>query len=864
MNLKLKPILMDAACVVFFAAIASIYFFPAFKGWRLTGEDNSANDGLKVEINQYRESHDGETPRWINSIFSGMPTYQIAPSYDSAKPMSLVEKIYHLGLPDYVWYVFVSMLGFYILLRAFDFRRWMAALGAIVWAFSSYFFIIIAAGHLWKAITLAYIPPTIAGVVMCFRGKYLWGFVVTALFATLQINGNHVQMTYYFLIPELLMFGAFAIQCFRKGKVGHLLKATAAIVCAAVIAIGLNASNLYHTYKYSEDTMRGKSELKKEGKENDQTDSGLERSYITQWSYGVSETFSLLIPNVKGGASVPLSQNATAMKHSDPQLDSAIYNQLPQYWGEQPGTSGPVYVGALICMLFVLALFVVPNRNPMKWVLLVATLLSFLLSWGKNFQGFTDFFIDHIPLYSKFRTVSSILVVAEFTIPLLAMLGLKKFVENMGNADLRPKMFRSLLFSTAITGGLCLLFALVPTICGQCVSSSEDSMIRSQLDPTSANMIIASISDMRAAMLKADAWRSLLIILVGAALLYFYYNTAVRNKGRVAWKTQAAIGGLVILLCLVDMWQVNQRYMNNSMFKEPSVQTSREQTDVDKYILSKSGDKRDYRVFNATVSTFNDNTTSFFYNSIGGYHPAKLRRYQELIESHITEEFPKALGMYAPERLDTAAMIASGNMSYPIYNLSGVDADSICPVLNMLNTRWFIYGDQTNVFPLENPTAYGNAWFVEELKVVENANEELDALHQVSPRKTAIVDKEFAKVLGGQTAAADSAAYVKLTSQTSTTCNYEADSKNGGVAVFSEIYYPGWEATIDGKPAEIARANYVLRALKIPAGKHQIEMKFDPQSVHKTETVAYASLAVLVLATLLAGFLSWKRRKEEA
>ena len=259
--------------------------------------------------------------------------------------------------------------------------------------------------------------------------------------------------------------------------------------------------------------MRGKSELKKEGKENDQTDSGLERSYITQWSYGISETFSLLIPNVKGGASVPLSQNATAMKHSDPQLDSAIYNQLPQYWGEQPGTSGPVYVGALICMLFVLALFVVPNRNPMKWVLLVATLLSFLLSWGKNFQGFTDFFIDHIPLYSKFRTVSSILVVAEFTIPLLAMIGLKKFVENMGNADLRPKMFRSLLYSTVITGGLCLLFALVPTICGQCVSSSEDSMIRSQLDPTSANMIIASISDMRAAMLKADAWRSLLIIL---------------------------------------------------------------------------------------------------------------------------------------------------------------------------------------------------------------------------------------------------------------------------------------------------------------------------------------------------------------
>ena len=862
--MKLKPILMDAACVLFFAVIASVYFFPAFKGWRLTGEDNSANDGLKIEINQYRENHDGETPRWINSIFSGMPTYQIAPSYDSAKPMSFIEKIYHLGLPDYVWYVFVSMLGFYILLRAFDFRRWMAALGAIVWAFSSYFFIIIAAGHLWKAITLAYIPPTIAGVVMCFKGKYLWGFVITAFFATLQINGNHVQMTYYFLIPELLMFFAFAIQCFRKGKLGHLLKATAAIVCAAVIAIGLNASNLYHTYKYSADTMRGKSELVKEGKEQDQTDSGLERSYITQWSYGISETFTLLVPNAKGGASVPLALNETAMKLAKPDLSNAgIYNQVGQYFGEQPGTSGPVYVGALICMLFVLALFVVPNRNPWKWVLLASTILSFLLSWGKNFQGFTDFFIDYIPLYSKFRTVSSILVVAEFCIPLLAMIGLKRFVENMRDADLRPKMFRSLMISTAITGGLCLLFALVPTICGQCVSSMEEQSIRSQLDPQSANMILGSVSEMRAAMVKADAWRSLLIIILGAALLYFYYNTAKKNKGQVAWSTQAAIGALVIVVCLVDMWQVNKRYMNNDLFKEPATQAALEKTPVDEYILKKSGDKRDYRVFNSTVSTFNDNTTSFFYNSVGGYHPAKLRRYQELIESHIVDEYPKALGMFSQDRLNTDAMLADDNLKFPVYNLSGLDADTICPVLNMLNTRWFIYGDQNNVFPLENTTAYGNAWFVDNLKVVDNANQELAALHEVSPRHNAIVDKEYAQMLG-KASVADSTDYIKLTAQTSTTSTYEAESKNGGVAVFSEIFYPGWEASIDGKPAEIVRANYVLRAMKIPAGKHKIEMVFDPQSVHKTESVAYASLAVLVLATLLATFFSWKRRQQSS
>ncbi len=867
MNKTLKGILMEAACIAFFAIVASVYFPKAFKGWRLTGEDNSANDGLRVELNNYRAEHNGETPRWINSIFSGMPTYQIAPSYDSAKPMSLVEKIYHLGLPDYVWYVFASMLGFYILLRAFDFRRWMAVLGAVVWAFSSYFFIIIAAGHLWKAITLAYIPPTIAGVVMCFKGRYLWGFVVTALFATLQINGNHPQMTYYFLIPELLMFGAFVVRCILKKETGKLIKATCAIFAAAVIAIGLNASNLYHTYKYSDQTMRGKSELKKAGKEGDQTDSGLERSYITNWSYGIDETLTLLIPNLKGGASVPLARNATAMKHADSQLTSAgIYEQIGQYWGEQPGTSGPVYVGALICMLFVLALFVIPNRNAMKWVLLASTLLSFLLSWGHNLQWFTDLFIDHVPFYSKFRTVSSILVVAEFTIPLLAMLGLKRFIENMGDSNLRPKMLRSLYWSTGITAGICLLFAVWPTFFGNCVSSAEEEGIRSSLDPTSANMILSSIATMRASMLTSDAWRSLLIVMLGAALLFFYYRTAMSNKGKVAWSTQAAIGGLIIAVCLIDMWQVNKRYMNDSLFKEPAIQGERSKTPAEEHILATSGDKRDYRVLNTTVSTFNDNTTSFFFNSIGGYHPAKLRRYQELIEAYMSssnstvhDELNSALQMYSQERLDTAAMVASGNLQFPIYNLSDMDADTICPVLNMLNTRWIILGNSQSEMPLENTHAYGHAWFVDDMKVVSTANEELETLKDVSPRHTAVVDKSFSSILG-KAAPADSSDYIRLTGQTSTTCTYEADSKKGGIAVFSEIYYPEWEATIDGKPADIARADYVLRAMSIPAGKHTIEMSFNPQSINKTETIAYICLALLLAALLLASFLTWRQR----
>ncbi len=861
-NKTLKNILLEAAAVLFFAAVASIYFFPAFQGKRLSAEDNNANDGLRVEINNYRQQHGGETPRWINSIFCGMPTYQIAPSYDSAKTMGFVEKVYHLGLPDYVWYVFASMLGFYILLRAFDFKRWMAVLGAIVWAFSSYFFIIIAAGHLWKAITLAYIPPTIAGVVMCFKGKYLWGFVITAVFATLQIGGNHVQMTYYFLIPELLMFGAFVVKCIYKKQFPHLIKATAAIAVAAVIAVGLNASNLYHTYKYAEDTMRGKSELVKEGKQDDQTDSGLERSYITQWSYGISETWSLLIPNIKGGSSnVPLSENKMAMKHADMQLNmSGIYNQLPQYWGEQPGTSGPVYAGALICMLFVLALFVVPNRSTWKWVLIVSTILSILLAWGKNFMGFTDFFIDHIPLYSKFRTVSSILVVAEFTIPLLAMMGLKRFFEGMKSAELRPKMLQSLYLSTAITVVICLFFALAPTAMGDCVSSMERMNIEQQIEPSMAQAIIASASKMRAAMLTADAWRSAIVILIGAVLLYLYYATAKKNNGKVSWTTSTSIGAMIIMLCLGDMWMVNKRYMNNSMFQTQAAQIQPEKTPVDEYILGKSGDKRDYRVLNMTVNTFNDNTTSFFYNSIGGYHPAKLRRYQELIETRISEEYPKVMTLFSSERLDTEAMTKSGNLQMPIYDLSTVDADTICPVLNMLNTRWIIYGDEKQKFPLENTTAYGNAWFVDQLKVVDNANQELDALKNVSPRHFAIVDKQFAKTLGNP-AKPDSTDYIKLTDISSTHLAYEAQSKKGGVAVFSEIYYPEWTATIDGKPADIARTDYVLRAMNIPAGKHKIEMTFEPQSVKTTETVAYICLTVLLIAVALALFISWRKCK---
>ena len=867
MKFDWKRLMPDVYCIALFAVVAWAYFMsPVSKGYRLEQHDSGANDGINVEINAYRDAHNGETPRWVTSLFGGMPTYQIAPSYDSAKPMGFVEKAYHLWFPDYVWFIFASMLGFYILLRAFDFRQWMAALGAVVWAFSSYFFIIIAAGHIWKVMALAYIPPTIAGMVLCYKKKYLWGTIVTAIFATLQIQANHVQMSYYFLTVELLLVVAFLIQAVQKKELASFGKATGCVAVAALIAICLNATILYHTYEYAKDTMRGKSELVKKGKVEDQTDSGLERSYITAWSYGIDESMTFLIPNVKGGASVPLSMNKTAMKKADGQMEQmGVYGAFTQYWGEQPGTSGPVYLGALVCMLFVLGLLVIPNKHPLKWALLAAGLLTLLLGWGKNFMPFTDFFIDHVPMYSKFRTVASILVVVEFVVPFIALWGLKEWVKN-------PKL-NPLYCATVFTVVICLIYVMFPGLGSDCVSSNDKAAVQQYVgagyfDEGFGQNILRSLSDMRAAMVSADAWRSILFILLGLAAMWWYAKKAKSGAPSASDKEQAARGNgkavawlsvSLLAICLIDMWGVNKRYLHDDMFVQPQGAARIQKTDADNYILSKSGAGRDYRVLNFTVSTFNDNNTSAFYSSVGGYHAAKLRRYQELIEAHIAPEMSKVYEALRQAPIDTVAMMEQ-QTPYPIYDLSVVNTDSLFPVINMLNTRWFILGagEKGEVkMPVENVTAMGNAWFVTDIAWAKNANEELDALSEVNLRHTAVVAKDdfgFLKAGGEGT--------VKLTSYISNEAKYEVESDKGGLVIFSEVYYPGWTATIDGQPAEVGRANYVLRAINVPAGKHEVIFTFNPQSVQTTETVAYVALAVLVLLVLAGIVLSIKKKKE--
>ena len=826
----LKQWLPDVLVVLLFAVLAFAYFFPAdIEGRILFRHDSSAGVGAAQESSEYLH-RTGERTRWTNTLFSGMPTYQLSPSYNSTTTLSVAESAYHLWLPENVWFLFAYLLGFYILLRAFDFRWHLAALGSVMWAFSTYFLIIIAAGHIWKVWALAYLPPMIAGIVLAYRGKYLWGLILTGIFAAFEVHANHVQMTYYYLFIILFMLIAYLVEAIQQKRYLHFLKATAVCLVGGLLGILVNLSNLYHTWQYSQETMRGKSELVKKNASN-QTSSGLDRDYITQWSYGIGETWTLLIPNTKGGASVPLVQNKTAMAHSDNQF-LQVYQQLGQYWGEQPGTSGPVYVGAFVMFLFILGLFIV--KGPMKWALLAATILSFMLSWGKNFMGLTNFFLDYVPMYAKFRTVASILVIAEFTIPLLAMLALREWMRGYGNNPSRtPVPPKYLFISFALTAGFCLLFALMPGMFFDFISSQEMQAFR-EWPAEYLNPFLANLTEMRKAMFTSDCWRSFAVILIGALMMLLYKAKKLKAEPLV---------GILVVLCLLDLWQVNKRYLNDAMFV-PKYEREKAQpkTQTDEMILADQ--TMDYRVLNLASNTFNENETSYYHKSIGGYHPAKLRRYQELIDEHIGKEM---------QALFRAVSESAGDMTK-------VNGDSIFPVLNMLNTRYFILplqGGQT--VPIQNPYTYGNAWLVDEVRYVDNANQEIDALSGVNLRHIAVADKTFSDVLG-QARQQDSVSVVKLTAYEPNQLNYDVETAMGGVVVFSEIYYPGWTATIDGKPAELGRVDYVLRALQVPAGKHQVELSFKPRSVEVTETVAYVSLALLIILVLVVLGLALRKK----
>ncbi len=830
----MKRFLPDLIAILAFVLLSFAYFFPAdMEGRILFQHDSVAGVGAGQESKEYLE-RTGERTRWTNAIFGGMPTYQMSPSYDSTKVLNWAEKLYRLYLPDYVMLTFMMMIGFYLLLRAFGLSVWLASLGGIVWAFSSYFFILISTGHIWKFITLAYVPPTIAGVVLAYRKKYLLGGVVTAFFIALQILSNHIQMSYYFMFVILFMVVAYFADAYQKKELPHFFKASAVLVLAAAVGACINLSNLYHTYEYSKETMRGKSELKQEVAAAKQTSSGLDRDYITAWSYGIGETWSLLVPNVKGGSSSAiLSQSKAAMEKANPMYGS-VYSQFPQYFGDQPWTAGPVYVGAFVLFLFVLGCFIV--KGPLKWALLGATVFSILLSWGKNLMGLTDFFIDYVPLYNKFRAVSSILVIAEFTIPLLAVLALKEIVGKP--AVLKEKESRTALFiSLALTAGVALLLAVAPgMLFSDFVTPREMAALQQGLPQEHLMPLVSNMTEMREAIVASDAWRSFFIIVIGCVLLFLYQQQKLKASLMVAGVT---------LLCLADMWTVNKRYLNDDLFVPKSQRTEAfVKTQADEIILQDTA--QNYRVLNFVGfpgNTFNENNTAYWHKSVGGYHAAKLRRYQEMIDHHIMPEMEATYREVAQ---------ASGRMD-------SVDASKF-RVLNMLNTKYFIFpaGKDGQPVPVVNPYAYGNAWFVDRVQYVKDANEEIAALNTVVPTETAVVDAKFKDALTGWSEGhKDAESVVQLTSYEPNRLTYHVSSAKGGVVVFSEIYYPGWQATIDGAPVDIARADYILRAMHVPSGSHTIEMWFEPQSIRVTETIAYVALALLVI-----GVMAWVWRQK--
>lgn len=808
-NIDFKKWLPYLGAIVIFLIITLAYFTPLLEGKRILQSDIVHFQGMSKEIVDYRNAT-GQEPLWTNSMFGGMPAYQISAVYGS-NLIGFFDKVMTLGLPHPANLVFLYFVGFFILMLVMGADPWLAIMGSIAFAFSSYFFIIIEAGHNSKAHAIGYMAPVIAGIILTLRGKYLWGGLLTAIFLSLEVMANHPQITYYLAIIALLLGLFKLIYAIRFKSLKPFFTAVGVLLIAMVFAILTNLTSLWATYEYGKYTIRGKSELTTE--KHNRT-SGLDKDYATQWSYGIGESMTLLLPNFQGGSSSSMlrknSEIEKAMRSNG--IDNGTIRQFVNgtvpflYWGAQPFTSGPVYVGAILCFLFVLGLIIV--KGPIKWWLLTATLLSLVLSWGHNFMPVTDFFLNWVPGYNKFRAVSMILVIAEFTIPLLGILAVKVLVENLSE---RKKMFRALQIAFGITAGLSLLFALLPEMFLD-FSGPADKNFAAQLP----DWFMQAVRDERRSLLRIDAIKAFIMIVVAAGLLWAVLFEKLKKQYAYL---------LLILLILGDMFMVNKNYLNNESFTSKSkVENPFEPTAADTQILQDKDPN--FRVLNLTVNTFNDASTSYYHKSIGGYHGAKLRRYQELIEHQINKN----------------------NMG----------------VMNMLNTRYFIIPD-ANKAPVAqyNPDALGNGWFIEAVQIVDNADAEINALTGLKPDSLAIVDKQFADDLKGFTPSKDSLDYIKLDTYAPNALTYHYHTKNAGLAVFSEIYYPkGWNAYVDGKPTPHFRADYVLRAMVLPAGDHKVEFRFEPAVYRVGEKISLASSLLLLLLAVGLGITEiWKRLK---
>lgn len=807
----LKPILPYLVAIIVFIALSFAFMNPVLQGKKLKQSDITVFKGMSKEIADFR-TETGKEPLWTNSMFGGMPAYQISTLYPN-NWIKKVDKLIKLNLPHPVNLMFLYFLGFFVLLIVLRVNPWLAIVGAISFTFSSYFIIILETGHNSKAHAIAYMAPVIAGIMLTYRGKYLLGGILTALFAALEITANHLQITYYLLLLIIILVVSIFFDHLKNKTLPQFGKATAILIVAAVLAILPNITNLLVTSEYSAQSMRGKSELKVD--ENNQT-SGLDKDYATQWSYGIAESWSLLIPNVKGGASGALASNDDAMDQIDPKYRQTIaQNYISSYWGNQPFMAGPTYAGAIIIFLFLLGLLIV--KGSLKWGLLLATILSLALAWGKNFMPLTDFFMDYIPLYNKFRAVSMTLIIAEFTIPLLAILALWELVKNPKDI---LKHRNAIGIAFAFSGGLSLFFYLVPGIFSF-FSDMEEAQFFSGKNNPQLDIIIANIELARVRIFTADAWRSFMLITASVGIIMAFAYQKVSKNLFIA---------LIGVLILLDLFSINKRYLNDDSFERARlVDQPYQPSQADKLILE---DKDlDYRVLNLN-NPFSDASVSYYHKSIGGYHSAKLGRYQDLIDYILINEIGKITATL--QNQPTEESIA--------------EAFNQVPVLNMLNTKYIIYNPEAA--PLYNVSANGSAWFANDIVWVENANEELETITTFNSKETIIIDKRFKNNVGAIQFHNDSSTLV-MESYLANHLVYNSYSQSEKIAVFSEIYYDkGWNAYLDGNKADYFRANYTLRAMKIPAGIHKIEFKFEPVSYQKGEQIALIGSILLLLALI--------------
>ena len=805
-----KKVIWIALCIVAFALITLAYFSPIMQGKRLKQHDIEMYKGMSKEIVDFK-AQTGEQSLWTNSMFGGMPAWNIGVPQTS-NLMTYVQRILSAGFPHPIGAVFISMLGFFILLLVLDCKIWISFIGALAYGFTSYLFIVIGAGHNSKAMAMAYMAPVIAGILLTYKGKYLWGAVLTAIALALEIRTGHLQITYYLLLIVVCIIIGEVVETIKEKKYTHFLKASGILIGVAIIAILTCSTTLYANYEFGKETMRGKPVLTKNVENQTK---GLDRDYVTQWSYGIGETWSLMIPNAKGGATAYIGNSNPALDKCDSRFRSTIAQQNA-YWGDQPGTSGPVYVGAIVCFLFVLGLFIVKGKY--KWVLLAVTVLSILLSWGKNFMGFTDFFLDYIPGYNKFRAVSMTLVIAEVCMPLLALLALAELFKN---PEIIKQNRKYVYISLGITGGLCLLFYAMPQTFFSFLSADEALQFK-QLQAGQDGAIYATFANelekVRAAIFKHDAIRSFLYIYIAGIFILLSISGKLKKNYMFA--------GLALLV-LFDMYTIDKRYLNKDNFidkrkaDKPFVLS-----DVDKQILQ---DKDlDYRVINLTVSTFNDASTSYFHKSVGGYHGAKLRRYQDVIDQYLNR---RDLNFFK--------------------------------VLNMLNTKYIIYPKDNSKMVSKNYEAFGNAWIVSDIRWVATANEEIDAIADTDVQNVAIVNNEF-KNLVGEFNATPAEGTIQLVDYHPNQLKYSFDSSKDELVVFSEIWTKkGWTMWIDGVESPLFRSDYILRSAIIPAGQHEIVMRYEPSVWRIGNTIQFIASLLILAGLVWVCYYTIKTRKEK-